>query len=152
MNEKINKILLKFKNPKRKDIIPLLQAVQNKFNYIPSEAINKIADATGTQSAEVYGIATFYTQFSFTPRGKTHVKICKGTACHVNGADFVIDSIKRNFDIKPGETTKDGSLSTEVVACLGCCGLAPVVMVGEDKTYGKLDPDKVIKVLKKEIK
>jgi len=149
--DKIEQILAGFKDCAAGDVIPILQSLQTGLGYIPEEALSGVASLTGLFPAQVYGVATFYAQFSFTPRGRVHVKVCKGTACHVGAADFLIDAIERNFGVSPGETTTDGELSVETVACLGCCGLAPVIMVGEEKTYGKLDPDKVVKILKKEL-
>jgi len=118
--------------------IPLLQAVQAEFRYIPIEAIEHIAASTEMTETKLYGVATFYSQFRLEPVGETVIKVCHGTACHVGGAGGISDSLEKRLDIKDGETTADGKYTLESVACVGCCSLAPVVVVG-DETHGKLD-------------
>jgi len=118
--------------------IPLLQAVQAEFRYIPIEAIEHIPASTEMTETKLYGVATFYSQFRLEPVGETVIKVCHGTACHVGGAGGISDSLEKRLDIKDGETTADGKYTLESVACVGCCSLAPVVVVG-DETHGKLD-------------
>jgi NADH:ubiquinone oxidoreductase subunit E len=118
--------------------IPLLQAVQETFRYIPMEAIEQIAANTEMTETKLYGVATFYSQFRLEPVGETIIKVCHGTACHVGGAGGITETIEKHLDIKDGETTADGKYTLESVACVGCCSLAPVVVIG-DETHGKVD-------------
>ncbi|MBA7548392.1 hypothetical protein ES705_40849 [subsurface metagenome] len=117
-------------------VIPILQAVQNELNWIPSDALRHISKITEITPGQISGVSTFYSQFRHIPAGDHTIKICKGTASHVKGASLVIDAFKRELKLKEGSsTTDDGRFSIEEVACLGCCTLAPVVRI-EDKTYG----------------
>ena len=128
------------------NVIPLLQKTQDLFGYLPGEAMREIARATGKAPAEIYGVATFYAQFRFKPYGKHVMKICHGTACHVQGADSLDTTVETKLGVKPGDTTADGEFSVEKVACLGCCSLAPVVMI-DGEVYGRLTGDKVGKIV-----
>ncbi len=119
-------------------LIPVLQQAQEAYGYLPRPVLAAIADARKVPFSEVYGVATFYTQFHLEPRGKTIVKICHGTACHVAGAPEVTRAITDELQTKVGETSDDLRFTVEAVACVGCCGLAPVVVVGEE-THGQLD-------------
>jgi NADH-quinone oxidoreductase subunit E len=129
-------------------LIPLLQAAQDTYGYIPPIAIEQIAEVTGIPAAEVYGVITFYKQFRLQPLGKYVIKMCKGTACHVSGADMIAQTIEDELGIGPDDTSEDGMFTFLVVACLGCCSLAPVVMIN-DQTYGRLNPEKIRKVLRR---
>ena len=126
----------------RSKLIPILQLVQQKFAYLPGEAIHLVADHLDISSSEVYGVATFYNQFRFNPPGKNPVKVCLGTACHVKGGDIILENFERKLEIKEGETTPDREFSVDRVACVGCCALAPVVVVGET-VHGHMQPSKV---------
>ena len=128
---KMQKIVDKYKG-KKGTLIPLMQEIQKAFGYVPKDAINLIAKTMDMYPAEIYGVLTFYTQFYLTPRGKHTIKVCQGTACHVMGGKEILDYLSAKLSIKDGETTKDGSFSLERVACLGCCGMAPVVQVDDD--------------------
>ena len=128
------------------NVIPLLQRTQTIYGYLPQEAMRAIAAATGKTPAEIYGVATFYAQFRFTPMGKHVMKICHGTACHVQGADSLDTVIEQKLGVVPGNTTKDGEFTVERVACLGCCSLAPVVMI-DGEVYGRLTGDKLGKIV-----
>lgn len=128
-------------------LITILQKTQELYGYIPMDAVYAIAVATGDSPAHVLGVATFYSQFRFTAVGKHLILLCKGTACHVNGADGIADAIMDELGIGDGGTTEDGLFSLSLVACLGCCSLAPVMMIGE-KTYGTLTPDKARRILR----
>ncbi len=121
----------------RADLIPVLQKIQSIYDYLPREAIAKTARWLKISENEIFGVATFYTQFRFMPRGKHHVKVCLGTACHVKSGEQMLEVAKRRFEIEPGETTKDGEYDLERVVCLGCCALAPVVTL-DDKIYGQM--------------
>jgi len=120
-------------------LISVLQEVQGEFGYVPKEAIERIADTLKLFPCQVYGVVTFYSQFYLTPRGRNTVKICEGTACHVQGAKAVLSELKHRLAIKEGGTTDDLKFTLESVRCLGTCFLAPVVMINQDY-YGKLQP------------
>lgn len=128
-------------------LIAILQKTQAIYGYLPEEAINHIAEETGTAPATIYGVATFYAQFRLQPVGKHLIMLCQGTACHVNGAELISAAITDELGIDDGETTEDGLFSMEHVACLGCCSLSPVMMIN-GKTYSTLTPDKCRKVLR----
>lgn len=121
-------------------LISVLQAVQDIYGYLPKEALERISEITGAKKAKIYGIATFYTQFRLKPFGKYVILQCQGTACYVNGAKEISKALCEELNINSGETTEDGLFSLEDVACLGCCSLAPVIMINGE-TYGKLTPD-----------
>lgn len=127
--------------------IPLLQEIQRRHSYLPEELVEAVAEESGIPSSRLFGVATFYSQFRFTPQGKHLIRICKGTACHVSGADMLSSSISDDLGIEEGDTTEDMLFSLESVACLGCCSLAPVVMI-DDEIYGKLTPKKIKEILK----
>lgn len=139
-------LIEKFKG-KKGNLIPLLQGAQSIYGYIPEEVFKKISAETGLSLSDMYGVATFYAQFRLKPAGKHIIKVCHGTACHVQNADSITDAIKEALDVKDGETTADKLFTLESVACLGCCSLAPVMMIGEE-TYGKLTGASAVKVVK----
>jgi len=145
MTQSFAKIFSKFKGVES-ELIPLLQAVQAEHGYLSREAMLEIAKFTNVAESQVYSIATFYTQFRFTPIGENHIMVCRGTACHVKGAPKIQEKIETYLNIKEGETTKDGKYSLETVACIGACGLAPAMVVNK-KTHGRLTPKKVIEIL-----
>ena len=131
----------------RGNLIPLLQHTQDIYGYIPHEAFVKIHTETGLELNEMYGVATFYAQFRLVPAGKHIIKMCHGTACHVQQVTAITDELLDTLEVKDGETTADGLFTVETVACLGCCSLAPVMMV-DDETYGKLSPKQAVKIVK----
>ncbi len=128
-------------------LITILQHTQDIYGYLPKVAIELISERTGIATSEIMGVGTFYTQFRFEPVGKYLIMLCQGTACHVNGSELILQTIKDELGIDDGQTTEDGLFSLKCVACLGCCSLSPVMMVNED-TYGSLTPDKTKKILK----
>ncbi len=132
---------------KKGNLIPLLQGTQDIYGYLPREALMKIHEFSGLELNELYGVATFYAQFRLNPAGKYIVKMCHGTACHVQNVGDITDQVLDMLGIRDGETTKDGLFTVETVACLGCCSLAPVMMIGED-THGKLTPSEAVKIIK----
>lgn len=142
----LNPIIQKYKN-KKGNLIPILQQTQSVFGYIPADAFSKISLETGLNLSDMYGVATFYSQFRLKPVGKHIVKVCHGTACHVQNATAISTALEETLKINDGETTKDGLFTLESVACLGCCSLAPVLMIG-DETYGKLTPKSASKIIK----
>jgi len=132
---------------KKGNIIPLLQDSQNILGYIPNEAFIYLSENTNIPLSDLYGVATFYAQFRLKPVGKHIIKICHGTACHVQNAKAITIALQEALDINDGETTPDGLFTLESVACLGCCSLAPVMMIGDD-TFGKLDGKMATKIIK----
>ncbi len=143
--EALDKVLDRFGRDSG-NLISILQKTQDIYGYLPSDIIYYVAAATGITPSRVMGVATFYTQFRLEPVGKYLILLCKGTACHVNGADRIENAITSELGIRNGETTKDGLFSLKTVACLGCCSLSPVMMIN-DKTYGTLTPEKAIHIL-----
>jgi NADH:ubiquinone oxidoreductase subunit E len=132
-------------------IITILQKAQDIYGYLSMDAINYISEKTGIKTAKIYGIATFYTQFRLAPIGKYMIMLCKGTACHVNGADMIEEAISEELSISDGQTTEDGLFTLNNMACLGCCSLAPVMMIKSndgDETYGNLTKDSVKEILR----
>ena len=131
----------------RHRIIPLLQAIQQEFGYLPSDALNRVYERTDIDRAQLISVASFYSQFRMAPYGKHTIKVCVGTACHVKGANNVYDAFVRELSIPDGEiTTSDRKYSIEKVACLGCCALAPVVQI-DDRIFGHVQPGRVREVL-----
>lgn len=131
----------------RGSLITILQKTQELYGYIPTDAVYHIAERTGETPAKIMGVATFYSQFRFRPVGKYLIMLCKGTACYVNGANAIAEAVSEELGIHDNETTEDGLFSLSLVSCLGCCSLAPVMMIN-DKTYGSLTPDKVRQILR----
>lgn len=127
-------------------LITILQQVQEHYGYLPNEAMLYIAAETGIKASKIYGVATFYTQFRLNPVGKYLIMLCQGTACHVNGAGLIERTLVEHLGISEGETTEDGLFTLNNVACLGCCSLAPVMMINGE-TYAKLTPDSAIRVI-----
>lgn len=128
-------------------LIMILQQAQSIYGYLPQEVIYHVAERTGNSPAKVMGVATFYSYFRLEPMGTYQIMLCEGTACHVNGAEGIRSAITQELGIHNGETTEDGMFTLSEVACLGCCSLAPVMMINED-TYGSLTPDKVKQILR----
>lgn len=127
-------------------LIPILQEVQNQLGYLPRSDLKYIAYRTGIRPAQIYGVVTFYTQFRLEPMGRYLIMVCQGTACHVNGADTILQALEDELGVATGGTTPDAIFTLETVACLGCCSLAPVMMVN-GQTYGKLTPAKARKII-----
>jgi NADH-quinone oxidoreductase subunit E len=141
----LDPLIRKYKG-KPGNIIPLLQGTQEKLGYIPREAFEKISGETGIKLSDMYGVATFYAQFRLKPVGKYIIKVCHGTACHVQNAHVVTDALAEALNVKDGETTGDRLFTLESVACLGCCSLAPVMMIG-DNTYGNLTGKEAVNIV-----
>jgi NADH-quinone oxidoreductase subunit E len=130
----------------KKNLIPLLQEVQTRLGYLPRKALQRIADFLKISDVEVWGVATFYNQFRFVPLGKYQTVVCMGTACHLAGGRLILEALERELGIKVGETAEDGNFSLERVACIGCCMLAPVIVV-KGKIHPKMTPFKVEEAL-----
>jgi NADH-quinone oxidoreductase subunit E len=128
------------------DLVPVLQQIQETDGFLSPDSLRRVSRWLKVSENEVYGVATFYAQFRFTPPGKHHIKACLGTACHVKGGEQMLEVLKRRLEIKPGETTPDGEYDLERVACLGCCALAPVVTV-DNKTYAQMSVLKLQRLL-----
>jgi NADH-quinone oxidoreductase subunit E len=127
-------------------LIPILRMIQDRYSYLAKDAIKLVADYIGISPGEVYGVATFYNQFRFTPPGKHLIKVCLGTACHVKGGDIILENFERKLGIKCGETTPDHDYTIERVACAGCCAIAPVVIV-DGKIEGHMSPSRAEGIL-----
>ena len=144
--EKIHSFCDEFNND-HGELINVLHRTQSEFGYLPAEVQEVIADKMGMAVAKVYGVVTFYSFFTMTPQGEFPIAICTGTACYVRGAETVLAEFKKQLEIEVGETSPDGKFSLSCLRCVGACGLAPVVMVG-DKTYGRVAPDDVAEIIK----
>lgn len=142
----LDPLIEKYKG-KKGSMIPLLQGTQNAFGYLPRAAFDKIANEAGLNLSDMYGVATFYAQFRLKPVGKHIIKVCHGTACHVQNATKISEALEDTLGVKDGETTEDRMFTLESVACLGCCSLAPVMMIGNE-TYGNLNGKSASKIVK----
>ena len=145
LREQLTEILAQYERD-RNHLIPVLQKVQDAFGYIPKDAILQVGSHLRMTDVEVYGVASFYNYFRFTPLGKNPIQMCMGTACHMVGGGLVLEGLERSLDIKVGGITEDGEFSLDRVACIGCCGLAPVMVIGE-KIHPKMSPARVDEVL-----
>jgi len=147
--EIISEILSKYED-EQSSIIAILQDIQEHFGYLPKEILIDISKEINIPLSRILSLATFYAAFSLEPKGKHPIHVCMGTACHVRGAQPILETFERKLGIKSGENTEDMNFSLDTVRCIGCCGLAPVVMVGED-VHGKISQAKVPGVVKKYI-
>lgn len=129
MKTNTEEILQKYPDSGRDSLIPILQEIQDVEGYLSENALIAVGDHLRLPTSKIYGVATFYNQFRFEPKGKYHIQVCRGTACHVLGSATVLDELQKALKIKPDQTTKDGLFSVEVVACIGACGLAPVISI-----------------------
>ena len=143
--EKVNKIVEEYRGQEGA-LVPILQEINCSFNYLPENILRYVSQELDIPLTLIYRVATFYTAFSLKPVGKYKVTVCSGTTCHVKGARRVVDTLGRELGIKPGETTEDMNFTLDTVRCLGCCGLAPVITVGED-LYGKVTQAKIPKII-----
>ncbi|MBN1437139.1 MAG: NADH-quinone oxidoreductase subunit NuoE [Sedimentisphaerales bacterium] len=138
----IDTILQQYPNAQRDALIPILQKIQDQFSYLSRDAVVQVGQHLNLPVSKIYGVATFYNQFRFQPLGQYHIQVCRGTACHVKGSAAVLKSLKHELGIEAGQTTRDGLFSLEIVACIGACGLAPVISVNGE-FYASLTPEKV---------
>lgn len=146
MIEQVKKILESHAGAGRDKLIPILQEVQQAEGFISRESVVEIGKFLDLPASKIYGVATFYNQFRFQPKGKNHILVCRGTACHVKGSAAVLEAIEKSLKIKAGETSRDGRFSLEVVACIGACGLAPVICVNGE-FYGSVDKGRIESIL-----
>jgi len=144
--EKVVALVSKYSD-NRDSLVSILQDIQSEYHYLPEEALKVVARQLDLQLIQVYGVATFFKAFSLKPRGEHLVSVCLGTACHVRGAPAVLDGIKRQLGIEPGETTEDMHFTLETVNCLGACALGPIMVI-DGKYHGQMSPGKVKKVLR----
>lgn len=144
--KKLAKVLVKYRGY-RGALIPVLQEAQAALGFLPKDVLAKIAEGLSIPVSQVYGVATFYTQFRLKPAGKHLIRVCHGTACHVGGAVGISEALEEILGVKDGQTTPDGKFTLESVACLGCCSLAPVMMI-DGETYGRLTKESAAKALK----
>lgn len=143
----LQEVIAKYKNV-RGALIPVLHEAQDIYGYLPLEVQREISNQLNIPLAEVYGVVSFYTQFTINPKGEYKINVCMGTACYVKGASEILDKFKTKLSIDVGECTEDGKFSLDACRCIGACGLAPVVTIN-DEVYGKLSPDDVDDILKK---
>jgi NADH-quinone oxidoreductase subunit E len=144
--EAVENILSRHPSAGRDALIPILQEVQEEEGYLSRESVVRIGQHLSLPASKIYGVATFYNQFRFQPNGQFHIQVCRGTACHVKGSAAVLEALESELDIEAGSTTRDGLFSLEVVACIGACGLAPVISVNGE-FYAGVTPDSVREVL-----
>lgn len=141
------KVVLKEHKDQPGGLMPVLQEAQNIYGYLPKEVQRMIAEGLNISLSKVYGVVTFYSQFSLEPKGKYQVSVCLGTACYVKGADKVLEEIEKVLQLKSGECSEDGLFSIDATRCVGACGLAPVILVN-DEVYGKVTVEQVAGILK----
>jgi len=142
----IEEILLEFENPDQSNLIPILQQIQENEGYLSEISLLKVSDWLGVPVNKVYGVSTFYNQFRFVKPGYYQISVCRGTACHVKSSIDVLNALCRELNIQPGERSDDGIFSLEVVACIGACGLAPVIRIGSNY-HAEVDPRQIRKIL-----
>jgi NADH-quinone oxidoreductase subunit E len=142
----ISQIIDKYKSRDKSNLIQILQDIQRTHGYISGEAVDQLTSHLWISRSEIFGVASFYSQFKFNPPGRHSIKICLGTACHVQGGDFLLNALKSEIGISPNETTEDGRFDLERVACLGCCALAPVMMV-DDTIFSNMSVIKLKDIL-----
>ena len=145
-NVTVDKVMQRYPKAGRDSLIPILQAVQEEQGYLSEDAVVSIGRHLRIPASKVFGVATFYNQFRFQPKGKYHVMVCRGTACHVKGSKNGLDMVTKLLKVEPGKTTRDKLFSLEVVACMGACGLAPVVNVN-GQFYAKVTPMKLQRII-----
>ncbi|HSW60452.1 MAG TPA: NADH-quinone oxidoreductase subunit NuoE [bacterium] len=146
MESQVKKVLEKYPGAGRDKLIPILQEVQGLDGFISKNSVIEIGKHLNLAPSKIFGVATFYNQFRFEPKGKHHVLVCRGTACHVKGSAETLDAIERELGVKAGQTTRDGLFSIEVVACLGACGLAPLICV-DNEFYANATRERVKEII-----
>jgi len=144
--ERIRSILKEFPNISRDSLIPILQKVQDDFGYLSEESVRVIGKYLNLPASKVYGLATFYNQFRFTPPGKYHIRVCDGTGCHLEGSGFILKELEKSLGIFDGETSRDGLFSLEVLSCIGACGHAPVISIN-GTYYSKLSKKRLNEII-----
>jgi NADH-quinone oxidoreductase subunit E len=145
MKEKLDTIFSQF-NGTKDELIPIMEAVQEEFGYLPKEGMNAISRFLHIPESNIYGVATFYALFRLTPGGKRMVRVCRGTACHIRGGERILREVEKRLGIKPGETTSDMEFSLDTISCFGSCALSPVMVVNKT-VYGRMTPAKISQIL-----
>ena len=145
-DSQIDLILERYKDAGRDCLIPLLQEVQEAQGYLSRDAVIRIGEQLKLPASKVYGVATFYNQFRFEAQGKFHIQVCRGTACHVKGSQGILEALQRELSVEAGQTTRDGIFSLEVVACIGACGLAPVISINGE-FFAKVTPERIREII-----
>lgn len=148
MQDRLSELLSSYEG-RSTELIPILQRIQEEFSYLPEEYMHRVAKFLKIPESRIFAVASFYAQFRFTPMGRNKITVCRGTACHVKGAARILQEVERILGIKEGETTEDLEYTLETAACIGCCALAPCVMVN-DRVEAKMTPKKVIGIFSKE--
>lgn len=146
MKRSVTEILQEHPNASRDSLIPILQHIQDEFGYLSEDAIVHVGKHLNLPTSKIFGVATFYNQFRFNAPGKYHIQLCRGTACHVLGSATVLEQLQKILKIQAGQTTRDGLFSIEVVACIGACGLAPVVAINGE-FFAKVTTDSIKKII-----
>jgi NADH-quinone oxidoreductase subunit E len=146
MKRTIEEILGQYMELNSENLIPVLQDIQHEYGYLNPDHIKELSKQIKMPASKIYSIATFYNQFRFAPKGKFHIQVCRGTACHLAQSKPLLEALKEELQIEPGYTTKDGMFSLEAVACVGACSLAPVVMINE-RYHGKLGNNDIKKLI-----
>ncbi|MBU2649454.1 MAG: NADH-quinone oxidoreductase subunit NuoE [Bacteroidetes bacterium] len=146
MKNTLKSIIQSYPEARQDALIPVLQELQEAEGYISEEAVIEVGKHLKMPSSKIYGVATFYNQFRFEPKGKHHIQVCRGTACHVLGSKTVLEEIEKLLKIKAGQTTRDGLFSIEVVACIGACGLAPVICI-DGEFHAKVTADSIAQII-----
>ena len=146
MNTSVAEVLKEFNGANRDSLIPILQSIQDKDGYLSAASVVDVGKHLNIPTSKIYGVATFYNQFRFEPKGKYHIQVCRGTACHVLGSATVLQQLEKVTKIKADQTTRDGLFSIEVVACIGACGLAPVICINGE-FFAKVTEESIIKIV-----
>jgi NADH-quinone oxidoreductase subunit E len=142
----LDAILGRYKTGRREDLIPILQEIQEETGFVSEEAIVKVGSLLNLSTTKIYGLATFYDQFRFIPSGKVHIRICNGTSCFLNGSENVIKKLREILAIEPGQTTRDGNFSYEIVTCMGGCTNGPVLLI-DGEFYTQVKPEKLSELI-----
>lgn len=142
----VRDIMGRYPGGERRWLIPILQDIQERFGYLPEEAVYQVSDYLKVPTSKIFGVATFYNQFRLTAPGRHVIRICRGTACHVKGSALLLEKLCQELGIQPGQTTRDGLFSIETVACIGACSIAPVIAV-DNEFHGRIDPAGIPRIL-----
>jgi NADH-quinone oxidoreductase subunit E len=146
MKTGVIEILKEHAGAERDSLIPILQEIQEKEGFISEESVIEVGNHLEIPTSKIYGVATFYNQFRFEPKGKYHIQVCRGTACHVLGSATVLNQLEKTVNAKAGQTTRDGLFSIEVVACIGACGLAPVISINGE-FHAKVTEESIVSII-----
>ncbi|MDX9770140.1 MAG: NADH-quinone oxidoreductase subunit NuoE [Tenuifilaceae bacterium] len=149
MEKKLKELLEKYSHTSRDSLIPILQDVHDELGYLSEESLSAIGKHLNVPTSKIYGLATFYNQFRFQPKGKNHIRVCHGSSCHLMGTVTLLEVIEKILKIKPGQTSRDGKFSLEVVSCVGACAQSPVISIN-GKPYGKLTTERLEQIIEEQ--